>query len=296
MFFDEPTAELFQRVLMRSKELSALDSRATPGLAAEESKDLSDHMTKAATALRDRLAPALPKGERRRVDAEDLMAATKAYHEFRKEVLEGVAKPEPPAPPMTLRTYVERYWPAMKTHVGPRTVRLETDTIEKRLLPIIGDVQLAKITGPVVRDLVGTLRRDGYTTRKGERRSFSPESINLALRVLRKLLRDAVERGEVAVYPIRGRLPLERAARLELELTRGARGVPPSVRRRARLQGPHRLGPRDRTDARERTLLGASPLRRGPHRAQRGGRPLLRAVSLVASAVRRRARNRPLEV
>lgn len=154
---------------------------------------------------------------RRTVEAADVIEATTKYHEFRKETLEG--KPAPP-PPSTFASYVERHWPTMKKRVSERTAALDTDTIERRLLPFFGALDLAKITGPVVRDFVGTLRRDGYTTRAGEKRAFAPDSINMALRTLRKVLRDAVERGELLSYPIRGKLPLEKTTPLRLELSR----------------------------------------------------------------------------
>ncbi len=155
--------------------------------------------------------------KRRTVEAADVIEATTKYHEFRKETLEG--KPAPP-PPSTFASYIERHWPTMKKRVSERTAALDTDTIEKRLLPFFGALELATITGPVVRDFVGTLRRDGYTTRAGEKRAFAPDSINMALRTLRKVLRDAVERGELVTYPIRGKLPLEKTTPLRLELSR----------------------------------------------------------------------------
>jgi len=153
------------------------------------------------------------------VSAVDAIDATTKYHAFRKEALEG-GSPIVPSTPMTFGRYIELYWPGMKTRVSKRTARLETDTIEKRLLPTFRDFELEKITGPVVRDFVGTLRRDGYVTRGGERRTFSPDSINRAPRTLRKILRDAVERGELAAYPIRGKLPLEKTTPLHLEMSR----------------------------------------------------------------------------
>jgi integrase len=150
------------------------------------------------------------------VAAKDVIEATAKYHAFRREVLE--AKPPPPPPPFG--SYIERHWPTMKKRVSKRTARLDTDTIENRLLPFFGALDLAQITGPVVRDFVGALRRDGYMTRAGEKRAFAPDTINQTLRTLRKILRDAVERGELATYPIRGRLPLEKTAPLRLELSR----------------------------------------------------------------------------
>ncbi len=155
---------------------------------------------------------------RRTVAAKDVIEATAKFHAFRKEILE--ATPPPPAPPATFGAYVAEHWPTMKKRVSERTAALDTDTIEKRLLPFFGALELAKITGPVVRDFVGTLRRDGYVTRGGEKKAFAPDTINMALRALRKILRDAVERGELATYPIRGKLPLEKTTPLRLELSR----------------------------------------------------------------------------
>jgi integrase len=121
---------------------------------------------------------------------------------------------------LTLASYVERYSSTMGARVTERTRQMEADVLRIRVLPFLGHVPLSKINAAMVRDLVGKLKRDGYKVAgSDERRSYSAAAINQALAILRKYLRDAVDRGELAAYPIRGKLPLEREDRLELELS-----------------------------------------------------------------------------
>jgi integrase len=121
---------------------------------------------------------------------------------------------------LTLAGYVERYASTMSARVSKRTKRVEADVLRIRVLPFLGHVPLARINAAMVRDLVGQLKRDGYRVRgSNDRRPYSAAAINQALAILRKYLRDAVDRGELAAYPIRGKLPLEREGRLELELS-----------------------------------------------------------------------------
>jgi integrase len=121
---------------------------------------------------------------------------------------------------LSLSGYVERYSSTMGARVSERTRQMEADVLRIRVLPFLGHVPLSKINVAMVRDLVGQLKRDGYKPAGGgERRPYSAAAINQALAILRKYLRDAVDRGELAAYPIRGKLPLEREDRLELELS-----------------------------------------------------------------------------
>lgn len=142
--------------------------------------------------------------------------ALEKWKAFRDSVLSGSWKSQN----LTLAGYVERYASTMSARVSKRTRRIEADVLRVRVLPFLGHVPLAKINAAMVRDLVGQLKRDGYKVRgSSERRPYSAAAINQALAILRKFLRDAVDRGELAAYPIRGKLPLEREDRLELELS-----------------------------------------------------------------------------
>ena len=142
--------------------------------------------------------------------------ALEKWKEFRDKVLSGAWDRED----LTLAVYVARYGPTMGARVGKRTRRIEADVLRIRVLPFLGHVPLSKINAALVRDLVSNLKREGFRARgTGEVRPYSPAAINQALAVLRKYLRDAVDRGVLEVFPIRGRLPFERETRLELELS-----------------------------------------------------------------------------
>jgi len=110
---------------------------------------------------------------------------------------------------MTLRAYFEANWKTMKLSLSARRVRNVEDVMKARLLPHVADLPMRRINAAVVRDLVGTLRSEGY----------APASINGALSILRKFLRDAVDRDVLAAYPIKGRLPWQKEAILRLEMT-----------------------------------------------------------------------------
>jgi integrase len=141
--------------------------------------------------------------------------ALEKWKTFRDSVLSGSWDRKD----LTLAAYVARYASTMGARVSKRTSQMEADVLRIRVLPFLGHVPLAKINAAMVRDLVGQLKRDGYKVRgSNDRRPYSAAAINQALAILRKYLRDAVDRGELAAYPIRGKLPREREERLELEM------------------------------------------------------------------------------
>jgi integrase len=146
------------------------------------------------------------KRRRKTVEARDVVEATTLFHAFRKEVAESE---KGPAVPRTLRWYYEENWPKLKRSLSPKSQSATENIVEHRLLPRIGGLLLEKINDAEVADLVGAMKAEGYAA----------ETINGTLAVLRKLLRNAVAREVLAVYPIKGRLPLVKATRLRLELS-----------------------------------------------------------------------------
>jgi integrase len=164
--------------------------------------------------------------ERRRGCAKNVTkdeALTK-WKEFRQTI---AAPPAPPAPaPETFAAYVARVWLQVAARVSKRTAAVETSVVNRKLVPFFGGYRLEEINAAVVRDFVGRMKQDGYAVRgqldaQGEpiRRPYSPAVINGALAVLRKILRDAVEREELDAYPIRSRLPRVKEEPLRLELS-----------------------------------------------------------------------------
>jgi integrase len=141
---------------------------------------------------------------RRKFKAADMKAAVKAHLTWRDEVLElGGNRGD-----WTLRAYAKRFDAALTGRLEPSSVvSFKSDLA--RLLPAIGERKLSAVNAAVVRDAVAVLQRDEYAA----------DTINRTLATLRKILHDAVDRGELMRYPVRGKLPMQRMAKLQLELT-----------------------------------------------------------------------------
>jgi site-specific recombinase XerC len=92
--------------------------------------------------------------------------------------------------------------------VAERTAQHDSWVLERVLLPSLGRYELGKINDAVVRDLAADLRRSGY----------APASINGIVSVLRKVLRDAVDRELLDAVPVR-KFPREKEVLLRLELS-----------------------------------------------------------------------------
>ncbi len=122
---------------------------------------------------------------------------------WRTKVLEGR-----PFGGMTLDTYHEELWPRVLKGVAEKTARHDSWILEKILLPSLGRHELGRINDAVVRDLVADLRASGY----------APASINGVVSVLRKILRDAVDREILEAVPVR-KFPREKEVLLRLELS-----------------------------------------------------------------------------
>ena len=100
---------------------------------------------------------------RKTVESSDVIDATTKYHAFRRDVLE-TEPPTPPAPPDTLG----RAKLADDEDVRRGAVRAPRNghDCEAGSSHSFG-TSSSRIKGPLVLDFVGTLRRDGYTTRAG---------------------------------------------------------------------------------------------------------------------------------
>lgn len=131
------------------------------------------------------------KGRRRsREAAADVIAATTKYHAFRKRVLDGSLDV-----PTTFAGYVEKYGAEIQKNVKPSTAVRERRYLAQ-LLPHFGKLQMKRITAADVKGFVSLLKTDGYHA----------TTINNAYAKLRKYLRDAVDRGVLEGFPIRGRV------------------------------------------------------------------------------------------
>ncbi len=107
----------------------------------------------------------------------------------------------------TLRTYVNAFGPKLKARIGEDGHR-RFDFRTGVLARILGERPLHRLTIADAEDLAAEAGK-----------TYAPPTVNGLLATLRKILRDAVKRSELATYPLRGRLPLVREERLRLELS-----------------------------------------------------------------------------
>lgn len=133
--------------------------------------------------------------------------AVERWAAFRAEA--EIPAPLRPAPSPTLRVFVEIAWPTIAARLRPRTAKTYWSTITIQLLHRLGDRMLDRISSADVEDLLAAVQRSGR----------SPATANNAVRVLKTLLREAVERGVIPVSPLRRRVPLAHVPPLALELT-----------------------------------------------------------------------------
>jgi len=110
--------------------------------------------------------------------------------------------------PLTLRQFVDRYYQLISASHQESTRKAQRTIINNHLLRYFGDTYLASITTIRVMDFMADLRG----------RKCSPSYINDAVRVLKMLLRQAVERDVIADYPIKKKLPKEKEVPLRLEM------------------------------------------------------------------------------
>jgi integrase len=141
--------------------------------------------------------------KRRTIFADSRAEALHEWSIWRKELVARGGR----ARVWTLRAYVEAHAEAFEarytTH-GARDFAFRCSVLIREL----GDIRLDRVTAATVRDLAARLQG-----------RYKPSTVNAMLTGLRRLLRDAVDRSELAVYPIRGRLPLQRVEPLRLELS-----------------------------------------------------------------------------
>jgi integrase len=110
--------------------------------------------------------------------------------------------------PFTLRQFVDRYYSLISAGHQESTRHTQRNIIDSHLLRYFGDSLLDTITTVRMLDFMTDMRN----------RKLSPSYINDAVRLLKMLLRQAVERDVLADYPIRKKVPKEKEAPLRLEL------------------------------------------------------------------------------
>ncbi len=131
--------------------------------------------------------------------------ALHAYGVFRAELASGRA----PRGPLTLDAFLQVYWAAIAAPLAASTAATYRSLIDRQLLRFFGTTLLGDITAIRVIDFKTDMRNRGC----------APSYINDAVRLLKTLLRQAVERDAVADYPVKKKIPREREDLLRLELT-----------------------------------------------------------------------------
>ena len=137
--------------------------------------------------------------------------ALKAYSAFRNELATGRVTNDR----MTFAQFIAAHYDriAANRNHAPSTRKTQSGVIKSHLVRYFGNERLTQITSIRVGDLMADMRELGC----------APSYINDAVRVLKFLLRQAVERDVIPEYPIKKKVPKERETQLRLELTRDER-------------------------------------------------------------------------
>lgn len=130
--------------------------------------------------------------------------ALEAWKVFRADLESGRAIEGP----FTLREFIDRYYGLISAGHQESTRHTQQNIMDAHLLRYFGDSLLETITTVRVLDFMTDMRN----------RKLSPSYINDAVRLLKMLLRQAVERDVIADYPIRKKVPKEKEPPLRLEL------------------------------------------------------------------------------
>lgn len=130
--------------------------------------------------------------------------ALAAWKTFRADLASGRAIEGP----LTLAEFVAKYYDLIAANHAAGTRKTQGVIIKNHLLQHFGDSELTTIT---------TIRVIGFMADM-RTRSCSASYINDAVRVLKMLLRQAVERDVIADYPIKKKVPREKEVPLRLEL------------------------------------------------------------------------------
>lgn len=149
------------------------------------------------------------KGRSRRkrtVQAASRADALHLWATFRDEVTGGLVTP---GDTKTLRAFFDASFDLVAARIARSTAGNYRSLAVRHLLPALGSTPLDRITTTLVHDLAASMRRSG----------LAPATVNAALRTLKVLLHQTVERGEIETYPLRRRVVMEPVEPLTLELS-----------------------------------------------------------------------------
>lgn len=141
---------------------------------------------------------------RRTLENVTLDQALAEWKKFRADLKSGRAI----TGPVTFRTFIDRYFDLIAAGLQESTRKTHRTLIDCHLLRFFGETTLESITTVRVIDFATDMRN----------RRLSPSYINDAIRVLKALVRQAVERDVIGDYPIKKKVPKEKEPPLRLEL------------------------------------------------------------------------------
>lgn len=165
------------------------------------------------TAFLDGYVPRTDGKVRRRKTVENVTraGALEAWKAFRADLASGRAIDGP----MTFGAFIAREYPKIDAALKPSTRRSQKTLLARHLLRCFEHTLLEAITTVAVIDFKTDLRERG----------LGAVYINNAVRLLKTLLRQAVERDAVAEYPIKKKIKKERETLLRLEFSPSERAA-----------------------------------------------------------------------
>jgi integrase len=149
------------------------------------------------------------KRRKRTVAAATRREALALWSQFRQEIAKAAADLELPKETPTLRAFMEAYGARIAARKKPRTRETHRSILDTRLLPSFGDARLDRITSSGVMDFAVAMKVEG----------LSAAYIQGCVRVLKALLREAVERDVLLQYPLTKKILLDRPKLPALEMS-----------------------------------------------------------------------------
>lgn len=152
-------------------------------------------------------------GERRRrqrtIENITKREAVEEWKKFRADLESGRAIDGP----VTLKQFVDLFFEDIGQNHQESTRATQRTLLDCQILPYFGKTVLEEISSIRVAKFIANMKKNGR----------APSYINNAVRLIKMLLRQAVERDVIADYPLKKKVPKEKEKPLRLELTRDER-------------------------------------------------------------------------
>lgn len=142
------------------------------------------------------------------VQAFDRAEALDKWKEFRDKVLAGQN-----VIVQTFGDFIKKHWDASSKRLAPATARGERHILDRLLIPYFGERRLDRITSSTVGDFVAQMTAEEY----------AGSSVNGAIRILRKYLREAVDRDVIPYLAVK-KFPHSAEAPVRNEMDEEERG------------------------------------------------------------------------